>query len=169
MLFGKKKSASEVITEGRFEIKRLVAKEDIHASLQLAEDVFMQFEAPDFPPRGVESFRNFIWGRRVKEMLEDGSFVVWGCYCENQLVGMLAMRDSNHISLLFVLSDFHRQGIGRMLFAQAKKYAMLHLKRKITVNASPYGLPFYRAIGFREVSMESVVDGVRSTPMEAKI
>ena len=77
MLFGKKKTASEVITEGRFEIKRLTAKEDIHASLQLAEDVFMQFEAPDFSPRGVESFRNFIWGRRVKEMLDDGSFVVW--------------------------------------------------------------------------------------------
>ncbi len=169
MLFGKKKSASEVITEGRFEIKRLTAKEDIRASLQLAEDVFMQFEAPDFPPRGVESFRNFIWGKRITEMIKDGSFVVWGCYCENQLVGMLAMRDCQHISLAFVMADFHRQGIGRMLYSQAKKYAALHLKRKITVNASPYGLPFYRAIGFREVSMESVVDGVRSTPMEARI
>ena len=169
MLFGKKKSASEVVSEGRFEIKRLTAKEDIRASLQLAEDVFMQFEAPDFPPRGVESFKSFIWGRRVKEMLEDGSFTLWGCYCENQLVGMLAMRDNSHISLLFVMGDFHRQGIGRMLYSQAKKYAALHLKRKITVNASPYGLPFYRAIGFKETDMENVVDGVRSTPMEAKI
>jgi len=169
MLFGKKKSASEVITEGRFEIKRLTAKEDIRASLQLAEDVFMQFEAPDFPPRGVESFRNFIWGKRIAEMIKDGSFVVWGCYCENQLVGMLAMRDCQHISLAFVMADFHRQGIGRMLYSQAKKYASLHLKRKITVNASPYGLPFYRAIGFKETDMENVVDGVRSTPMEAKI
>lgn len=169
MLFSKKKTASEVITEGRFEIKRLTAKEDIRASLQLAEDVFMQFEAPDFPPRGVESFRNFIWGKRIAEMIKDGSFVVWGCYCENQLVGMLAMRDCQHISLAFVMADFHRQGIGRMLYSQAKKYASLHLKRKITVNASPYGLPFYRAIGFKETDMENVVDGVRSTPMEAKL
>ncbi len=169
MLFSKKKSASEVITEGRFEIKRLTAKEDIRASLQLAEDVFMQFEAPDFPPRGVESFKSFIWGRRVAEMIEDGNFVVWGCYCEGQLVGMLAIRDNSHISLLFVMGDFHRQGIGRMLYAQAKKYAALHLKRKITVNASPYGLPFYRAIGFKETDMENVIDGVRSTPMEVKI
>ena len=169
MLFGKKKSASEVITEGRFEIKRLTAKEDIHASLQLAEDVFMQFEAPDFTPCGVESFKSFIWGKRVKEMIKDGSFVVWGCYCGNQLVGMLAMRDCQHISLAFVMADFHRQGIGRMLYSQAKKYAALHLKRKITVNASPYGLPFYRAIGFKEPDMENVIDGVRSTPMEAKL
>ena len=169
MLFSKKKSAPEIVSEGRFEIKRLTAKEDIRASLQLAEDVFMQFEAPDFPPRGVESFKSFIWGKRVKEMLEDGNFVIWGCYCENQLVGMLAMRDNSHISLLFVMGDFHRQGIGRMLYAQAKKYAALHLKIKITVNASPYGLPFYRAIGFKETDMENVIDGVRSTPMEAKI
>ena len=169
MFFSRKKAVSEIITEGRFEIKRLTTKEDIRASLQLAEDVFMQFEAPDFPPRGVESFKSFIWGRRVKEMIEDGSFALWSCYCENQLVGMLAMRDNSHISLLFVIGDFHRQGIGRMLFAQAKKYAALHLKRKITVNASPYGLPFYRAIGFKETDMENVIDGVRSTPMEAKI
>lgn len=169
MLFGKKKSASEVVSEGRFEIKRLTAKEDIRASLQLAEDVFMQFDAPDFSPRGVENFRSFIWGRRVAEMIEDGSFALWGCYCENQLVGMLAMRDNSHISLLFVMGDFHRQGIGRMLYSQAKKYAALHLKRKITVNASPYGLPFYRAIGFTETDMENVIDGIRSTPMEAKL
>ena len=169
MLFSKKKSAAEIVSDGRFEIKRLTAKEDIRASLQLAEDVFMQFEAPDFPPRGVESFKNFIWGRRVAEMIDEGSFVVWGCYCEKQLVGMLAMRDCQHISLAFVMADFHRQGIGRMLYSQAKKHAALPLKRKITVNASPYGLPFYRAIGFKETDMENVVDGVRSTPMEAKI
>ena len=169
MLFGRKKSAPEVVSEGRFVIKRLTDTEGIRASLQLAEDVFMQFEAPDFPPRGVESFKSFLWGKRVREMLEDGSFVVWGCYCGEQLVGMLAMRDSNHISLLFVMGDFHRQGIGRMLYAQAKKYAALHLKRKITVNASPYGLPFYRAMGFKVTDMENVIDGVRSTPMEVKI
>lgn len=169
MFFGRKKSAAEVACDGRFEIKRLAAKEDINASLQLAEDVFMQFEAPDFPPRGVESFKSFIWGRRVAEMLEDGSFVVWGCYCDNQLVGMLAMRDCQHISLAFVMADFHRQGIGRMLYSEAKKYAASNRKRRITVNASPYGLPFYRAVGFKETDMENVTDGIRSTPMEARI
>ena len=163
MFFGKEKG------DGKFEIKRLADKEDIRAALQLAEDVFMQFEAPDFPQRGIDSFKNFIWSRRVGEMIEDGSFVIWGCYCEGQLVGMLAMRDCQHISLAFVMADFHRQGIGRMLYAQAKRYATLHLKRKITVNASTYGLPFYRALGFRETDMENVIEGVRSTPMEAKL
>lgn len=165
MLFERKK----VTINEDFVIKKLTAKEDIRDALQLAEDVFMQFEAPEFPPRGVESFKNYLWGRRVAEMIEDGSFITWGCYNGEQLVGMLSMRDCSHISLAFVMSDFHRQGIGRMLYAQAKKYAALHLKRKITVNASPYGLPFYRAIGFKETDMENVIDGIRSTPMEARI
>ncbi len=165
MLFGRKKAASE----GRFVVKRLSDREDIRASFQLAEEVFMQFEAPEFSQRGTDSFLGFLWGKRVQEMIEDGSFVIWGCYCEGQLAGMLAMRDFQHISLAFVKSDFHRRGIGRMLFTQAKKYAASHLKRKITVNASPYGLPFYRALGFVETDMENVVDGVRSTPMAVKI
>jgi len=34
------------------------------------------------------------------------------------------------------------------------------------VNASPYGLPFYKAIGFVPTDEEKTVNGIRFTPME---
>ncbi|MDE6745774.1 MAG: GNAT family N-acetyltransferase, partial [Oscillospiraceae bacterium] len=40
---------------------------------------------------------------------------------------------------------------------------------RITVNASDYGIPFYRAMGFRETDMRILTDGILYTPMEAKI
>ena len=144
-------------------------REEIRRAFELAQDVFMMFEAPTFTKRGTDSFLNFLWGKRVQEMLDDGSFKVWACYADNELVGMLALRDKNHISLAFVRHDFHRQGIGRMLYAEAKNYALAAGTKRITVNASEYGLPFYKAMGFYETDMQLTADGIIYTPMEAKI
>lgn len=152
-----------------FTIEKITSEEKIEAAFKLADKVFMEFEAPMYTRRGVESFRSFLWGKRVREMLAEGSYIVWGCYRNGVLAGMLAIRDCEHISLAFVHSDFHRQGIGRMLYAEAKKYALANGKRRITVNASPYGIPFYRAVGFKETDMQLVTDGIIYTPMEANL
>ncbi|MDE5993568.1 MAG: GNAT family N-acetyltransferase [Oscillospiraceae bacterium] len=150
-------------------VKRITEEADLQAALKLAENVFMQFEAPAFSERGVESFLMFLWGKRVREMFAEGSFAVWSCYAEKELAGMIALRDREHISLAFVRSDFHRQGIGRMLYAAAKAEALSHGTKRITVNASDYGIPFYRAMGFRETDMRLLTDGIQYTPMAAKI
>ncbi|MDE5576168.1 MAG: GNAT family N-acetyltransferase [Oscillospiraceae bacterium] len=150
-------------------VKRITEEADLQAALKLAENVFMQFEAPAFSERGVESFLSFLWGKRVREMFADDSFAVWNCYSGETLAGMLALRDREHISLAFVRSDFHRQGIGRMLYAAAKAEASAHGTKRITVNASDYGIPFYRAMGFRETDMRLLTDGILYTPMAAKI
>ena len=36
----------------------------------------------------------------------------------------------------------------------------------ITLNSSPFGLPFYKAIGFVETEEEKTVNGIRFTPMK---
>lgn len=150
-------------------IKMLSESNEIKEALQLAEDVFMQFEAPLFSKRGIESFIGFIWGKRVKKMLAEGEFVIWGCYSEGKLTGMMALRNACHISLAFVRGDFHRQGIGRMLYVEAANYASARNVKKITVNASDYGIPFYRAMGFKETDMQLEADGIIYTPMEVKL
>ena len=39
-------------------------------------------------------------------------------------------------------------------------------KQRMTVNASPYGVPFYHRIGFRDLGPEKQQDGIIYTPME---
>ena len=36
----------------------------------------------------------------------------------------------------------------------------------LTLNSSPYGLPFYLAIGFVPLSQEQELNGIRYTPMK---
>ena len=39
----------------------------------------------------------------------------------------------------------------------------------LTLNSSPYGLPFYTAIGFKPLSEEQEINGIRLTPMKYMI
>lgn len=168
MLFAKKQAPEKPLPQG-FEVKRITDEADIEAAFRLAEEVFMRFEAPTFPEKGVKSFLDFLWGKRVRDMLADGSYAVWVCLKESVPAGVFAMRDGGHISLAFVRPELQRMGIGRALYSEVKKYALKNGKRKITVNAGDCGIPFYKAMGFKETDMRLMTDGIVYTPMEAKI
>lgn len=149
-----------------YEIK-LLNTDEIESGLKLAWNVFMEFEAPVYSDEGVEMFRNFLYGGELQKMYNDGNFLMWGCYVNKTLAGIMAVRNISHISLAFTEKAFHRQGIGRMLFDTIKEYVSSNSDTdKITVNSSPYGIPFYHAVGFADTDMEQIETGVRFTPMK---
>ena len=82
---------------------------------------------------------------------------------------MITLRDSKHISLLFVDEKYHRRGIGRALMKYLTEYMVKEMGiRQVTVNASPYGVGFYHKLGFRDLRPEEQKDGIIYTPMELK-
>ena len=77
----------------------------------LVWQVFQEFEAPVYPPEGVESFAAFLRDRQGLLTL-DG----WASWDGPTLTGVLAARPGGgHICLLFVRADRHRQGVGLSL------------------------------------------------------
>ena len=86
---------------------------------------------------------------------------------DNQLVGVVSLRNSSHISLLFVEETYHRKGIGTDLLNHLFYYLASEMNiDKITVNAAPYAIDFYHKIGFTDQGPETTSDGIRYTPME---
>ena len=127
-------------------------------ALQLVKEVFMEFEAPDYPDEGIADFMHAIGDEIYLNMHR-----FYGAYEDDRLVGVIATRNyHHHIGLLFVDKNYQRRGIGKQL--------ILHiLKQKddkpITVNASPYGHEFYKKLGFKDTDVEQVTNGVRYYPM----
>ena len=137
---------------------RRLKEEEIPAALRLSLDVFTEYEAPEYTKEGTEEFRR---------SLGDESYLagmVWfGAFDAETLVGVLALREpDSHLCLFFVRGDYHRRGIGRRLFALMKENCG---GKTVTLNASPYGVPFYRALGCEEEGSERTVSGIRFTPM----
>ena len=82
-------------------------------------------------------------------------------------MGVIALREGQHISLLFVRDKFHRLGIaGNLVRMAVSQVEMEEPKvRAVTVNSSPYAVGFYEKMGFRALGPEQKADGIRFTSM----
>ena len=150
---------------------REIKQEELPETLDLVRKVFDEFEAPYYSEEGIASFYKFIDINNMSEQYSNGSLYFYGCFVNDIIVGMIAVKDFIHISLLFVDKQYHRQGIARSLFdhiIQICKEKNPSLKM-ITVNSSPYAVDVYHKLGFSNVSSEQVIDGIKFTPMELKI
>ena len=88
----------------------------------------------------------------------------YGAFDGEKLIGIIGIRaDKNHICFFFVDGIYHRQGVGRRMFHYLLND---YVGKTITLNSSPYGVPFYKTIGFVSRDEEKTINGIRFTPME---
>ena len=141
---------------------REIRETEYTEALDLAWEVFLAYEAPDYDEQGVQEFY-----RSIHDPQYVGQLQCYGAFLDGQLAGMIATRNGGeHIALFFVKSDHQRKGIGRRLFELA---AGDNASGTMTVNASPYAVEIYRRLGFRSVGEECTVSGLRFTPMECDV
>lgn len=138
----------------------IIEPEHLAQALALVNRVFLQFEAPDYPPEGVATFQAFLHDEAAVSAL-----TFYGAFVDEQLVGVLATRGNSHIALFFVEPCFQRQGIGRALFFAARDACRTDV---MTVHSSPYAVEIYRRLGFHALSGEQQKDGIRFTPMRCQ-
>lgn len=138
------------------EIRKLTIEEH-PAALQLALDVFMQFEAPIYPEEGILDFTHFI-----REVAPDMDIDCYGAFDGETLVGMMAMRQPHHLTLAFIHADHQCKGIGRKLFD-----CILQDKGEepITVNSSPIAVDFYHKLGFKDTDTVQTTNRISYIPM----
>ncbi len=139
-------------------------------AMALAWRVFMQFEAKDYPPEGIESFQDFITDSVLYRMFLMGEYQLFAAYDNERMIGMISLRNETHISLLFVDSRYHRRGIGRLLIQYVSDYVFREEGRDfITVNAAPYAVEFYHRVGFADTDVKQYNDGIWYTPMKKSV
>lgn len=142
----------------------------IKGALELIWEVFLEFESPDYSEEGVRTFREFIQYDPIIEKIEKGELAFWGCFMDCELTGVIAIKGTGHISLLFVKKEYQRRGIARKLFKTTSDILKENYgTNRITVNSSPYAVGVYHRLGFRDTNHELTINGIRFTPMECSI
>lgn len=146
---------------------RMAYQDDWEEAMALAWKTFLQYEADDYEPEGVRSFQDFITDNTLHRMFIMGAYQMLVALQEDKLIGMITVRDNSHVSLLFVDEKYHRRGIGRELMNRLCEYLEGELGvKRVTVNASPFGVGFYHKLGFKDLQAEQTSEGIRYTPME---
>lgn len=85
-----------------------------------------------------------------------------------KIVGVLEVRNSRHIALLFVDDSCRGKGIGHT-FLNYLSDVLLKNTGVLTVNSSPNSVGFYMRMGFKPTGPEQLINGLRFTHMSKKL
>lgn len=151
-----------------YEIRK-IRSDEVMEALALAMEVFLEFEAPDYKPEGIETFKHIVESEEFILKCQKGICPIYAAFDKGKIIGIIGMRQNKtHINLVFTKKEYHRRGVASSIF----HYLLEDLLesnpslKEITLNSSPYGKPFYLHIGFVPLSEEKEMDGVRFTPMK---
>lgn len=152
---------------------RKTQSEEVEEALALALEVFMQFEAPAYKPEGTVTFkRDIVENKEFIQRCIRGVCPIYAAYDRGKIIGIIGMRSNKtHINLAFTKKEYHRQGVATAIFNFLKEDLLKENPslEEITLNSSPYGLPFYLHLGFEPLSEEQETEGIRYTPMKYRI
>ncbi len=143
---------------------------DWEDAMALAYRIFQKYVAAEYSKEGVDNFVSFITDQHLYRMFMIDEYHLWVARSETgEIIGMGSLRSGNHISLLFVDDKWQRMGVGRSIIHAMEDFVSESDKTCITVNASPYGIPFYHSVGFVDTDKETVNGGMIITPMKKMI
>ena len=145
---------------------RQVTAEDIRPAFDLLSRVFMEYEAPGYDIEAIEWFQKDLTYKQTQaDIWLSGSRLMFVALDNDNLIGMIDAKENGHIQHMGVDGDYHRQGIGTELMNHAVCALKLRGLDKLTLDSSPYGLPFYLNYGFLPAGTEQKKDGFVFTPM----
>ncbi|HBL83839.1 MAG: hypothetical protein A2Y17_08135 [Clostridiales bacterium GWF2_38_85] len=144
-------------------VYRSILTTEYDSAVALCKHVFDTEVAPHNIDQGKETFAKFVLSDDLKIEYINGAQRFFGCFDDNMMVGIISVKGKpshSHISLLFILPEYEKQGIGRQLINATLKDA-----KKITVNASINAVGFYSKQGFHSQSDVVTEDGLSFVPM----
>jgi GNAT superfamily N-acetyltransferase len=134
----------------------------------LIAEAFNEFIAPGYTEEGVLRFYMYANPETMAERQGDDHFCMVA-ELDGRVIGMIEIRNHNHISLLFVKE--RGKGIARGLFEHAIAECLVNepALKELTVHSSPYAVPIYERLGFTATDAERIENGIVYVPMKYSI
>jgi GNAT superfamily N-acetyltransferase len=151
---------------GKYLTYREIKNGEESRACQLVMECFNEFIAPGYIEEGVAEFSKYVNPHLMQWRLANNHFVLVALD-KHVFVGIIEVRNYNHISLLFVKKEYHNRGIGKKLLEMAITKCRQHNKNNaiIEVNSSPFAVPVYEKMGFVKTNTEQIINGIRFIPM----
>jgi len=125
---------------------------------------FKKYISAEYSEIGIQNFNTFVNSEALLNRYNSGN-IIKTCKVNGKIVGMVEVKDNNHICLFFVDPDNHKQGIGKKLMEEIFSI----IKRKsdcITVNSSTFAEKVYQALGFVKAEEQQEKNGIIYIPMK---
>ncbi|HZD42121.1 MAG TPA: GNAT family N-acetyltransferase [Terriglobales bacterium] len=156
------------VTLAGMDIRRAVP-EDAEAISTLIKSVAHYFT---LNPQGggAGAFFQSIEPEAIRGYITAPSFLYYAGLLDQQLAGVVAVRNTTHLYHLFVGKPFQERGLGRQLWQHAKEAAIAAGNRAgFTVNSTPHAAHFYQRFGFQATGPRIEMHGIAFIPMKLRL
>lgn len=145
----------------KFNIRRIETSGYESAS-QIILSSFRDAVVGSMEPQGVKIFEEFATAEGM-HLRDDAGWATYVALDKIRIVGTLHVKKGKHISMLFVLPAFQKQGIGRAPINAADQSERLE-----TVHSSLNAANSRKSYEFCISGQEQLANGVRFAPMQRK-
>ncbi|MCR5236624.1 MAG: GNAT family N-acetyltransferase [Lachnospiraceae bacterium] len=158
--------------KGKIQV-RFIGKDEYRSAMALCWRVFCEFESGLIGKEGMESFSRFINDETLYTVFLNGGFPVVAAFDDQTMIGVAAVRNGPHLSLLFVEGCYQQMGVGTALIDYFREWLLATKSwlggSSLTVNASNIGVGFYHKLGFKDTGPRTMKDGIDYTPMTLEL
>jgi predicted N-acetyltransferase YhbS len=133
----------------------------------LTREVFDEHVSPTFEPEGIAEMHRHLAPEAIAERAKTHETLV--AWQGTMPVGVVEVRESRHISMLFVRTSHMGLGIATELMARAIESCQSAGCPALTVNSSLNAQGFYKQLGFRPQGEPQKTHGFAFQPMEKKL
>ena len=145
--------------------------DEINIVSNMVDNIFDEFVGKDYSVEGNNTFKDYIKPENIIKRVIDKSSIFYTAKIENKIIGMMEIKNKDHISLFFVQKEFHGKGIGKYIFGYyLKKIQEENFGIKtITINSSFYAEKIYSKFGFIKTNEIQEKEGIRYIPIIYKL
>jgi len=149
---------------------RTAHEEDAKAISALVIDAAEAHIRDEFTEEGWELLLRLYSEDCQKKLIKSNEYRYFLAEEKEALVGVLSIKNRNHIFQFFVSTKQHKTGVGTQLwhhYLNATEGGVFDEQPigKISVKASNYGTPFYLKLGFHISGQRQLKNGVYYTPL----
>jgi GNAT superfamily N-acetyltransferase len=143
---------------------------EINSASNMVNNVFDEFVGADYSENGKKTFKDYIAPENILERFNNKTSCFYVAKCNSEIIGILEIRNKDHVSLFFVKKEFHGKGIGTKLFDNYIKILKQENNgiKTITVNSSFFAEKIYSKMGFVKTGEIQEKDGIKYIPMERR-
>jgi GNAT superfamily N-acetyltransferase len=144
---------------------------EINYVSNMINDIFDEFVGKDYSEEGNDSFKDYIKPQNILTRINEKNCKFFTAKYGDEIIGILEIKNRDHISLFFVKKEFLGKGIGKKLL----KYYLRSIRNEnsgiktVTVNSSIYAEKIYSKLGFIKTNEIQEKDGIKYIPMEYRI
>lgn len=138
--------------------------DDIEKISDLIKRIYLKYNSKTDTEEGINNILSFISEKNMRlRFFNEGALMLIARDKNNDIVGVIELRNFEHISLFFVDDKYFKCSVGSKLFEEAKDILG---QEKYSVNSSDYAVEFYKKLGFVQIyDSIKIKNGVHFHPM----